>query len=205
MSDQDFVLSDEQIAEQETQAVAEGAEFRAKIVSELGLVEDDTNKEFIDKVVEREAGLRKGFGKLLGNYKKLKSTVKPPQQPQQQQQQTPPLDAEAIRKQAVDATREALDQEYLEEKQYPDEIAKEIKDYAKYKGVTARQAEKSAHIQAMIAQAATEGRIIEAAVPRSQISPSSAKPLDTAKPQFDMSTQEGRKAFQEHKKAKHGR
>ena len=203
MSDQDFVLSDEQIAEQETQAVAEGAEFRAKIVSELGLVEDDTNKGFIDKVVEREAGLRKGFGKLLGNYKKLKSTVKPPQQSQQQQPQ--PLDAETIRKQTEDTVNQQLEQRDLNEMDYPDEIKEQIKTVAKIKNVSVRQAAKDPYIQHLVSQAIAEGRVQEAAIPRTQTSTSSAKPLDTTKPEFDMSTPEGRKAFQDSKKSRHGK
>src|SRR5262245_33119797 len=96
------VLSDEALAEQEKEAVAEGAELRTKVVSELGIEDNDANKELIDKLVTRETGLRQGFGTLLGKYRTLRDKRSPAPAPQQQQpsQQGQPLNADAVRKEA---------------------------------------------------------------------------------------------------------
>lgn len=61
----EFVLSDEAIAEQEKSAQA-GDNLRASIASDLGLTDDDDHKELLDKALEREQGLRSGYGELLG-------------------------------------------------------------------------------------------------------------------------------------------
>jgi hypothetical protein len=199
MDEKDIVLSDEAIAEQEKEAEADSGKLRAKVVAELGLTEDDTNKEFIDKLVERESNLRKGFGKLLGDYKTLKTKAKPAQQSQQQQQQTPQLDAEKIREQTEATVTERLEQRDLDEMEYPDDIKAEIKKIAKAQGVSVRKAEKDPYISFLVGQAQAAGRIDEAAVPHTQRSTTTK----TEKvPTFDMATEEGRKAYDTWKASK---
>jgi Mn-containing catalase len=205
MDENQIVSPDEAKAEQEALAEAKAEEVRAKVVADLGLTDDDNNKPVIDKLVERELAHRRKLSEAIGQKIKYRDAAnkKPPQSTQTGAK---PLDEETIRKQAAEATREALDQEYLDEKQYPDEVVAEIKSYAKYRGISARQAEKAPHIKAMIDGAIAEGKIVEAALPRTQttVQARTQTKFDPTKPEFDMSTEEGRKAYHESKKARHG-
>lgn len=196
MDDKDNVLSDEQIAEQEKVAVAEGDEFRAKVVAELGLSDDDDHKELIDKVVEREAGLRKGFGNLLGKYKNLRSTAKPAPTPAAKQENNSQLDAEQIRTQTETTVKAQLEQRDLDEMEYPDEIKADIKKLAQLKGISVRKAAKDPYIQHLITEANADNRNHEATVTRT---PHATPTRTDGKPEFNMATDEGRKAFKEWK------
>ena len=189
-----IVSPDEAKAEQEALAEKKAEEIRSGIVTELGLTEDESNKEFIDKLVSREVENRKKLSEAIGQKISWRDKAKGTKPPAAPPAPPAPTDHEAIRKQAEAATRATLDQEYLDEKQYPDEVAAEIKAYAAYKGVSARQAEKAPHIQTMITAAVAEGRVTEAALPRSPRS-NPAPSSEDKMPDFDMSTEEGRKQY----------
>ena len=195
--DQENVLSDEAIAEQEKEAVAEGAEFRAKIVAGLGLTDDDANKELIDKVVARESGLRKGFGTLLVKYKTLKSTAKPnPKPPVQQPNAQQPLDAETVRKQTEATVRAELEQRDLDEMEVSDEVKAEIKKVAQIQGVSVRKATQDPYIKHLVDQDKAKQRINEAGGTRS---PNAIPVNGKGMPKFDLSTPEGRKEYKDWK------
>lgn len=204
--DEKDVLSDEAIAEQEKEAVAEGAELRSQVAAALGIADDEANKELLDKAVTRESGLRKGYGTLLGKYKGLKTKVKPaPQQAPQQQQQSQQgkaLTPEEIRQQAEATVTQQLEQRDLDEMELPDDIKSEIKSVAKIKGISVRKAAQDGYIQHLIEKAVAENRITDAALPSTRRAAPAARPGNAAAPKFDMSTEEGRKAFNEWKQSK---
>ncbi len=186
-------------AEQEALAEGKADEVRAKIVSELGLSDDDQNKTLIDGLVQRELGHKKKLSEAIGQKIKYREQLKGPKPSTPVTPATQPLDAEGIRKQAEDATIATLEQRDLDEMDYPDEIKTEIKNVAKFQGVSVRKAAKTGYIQHLISEAVKAGKIDEAAVTRT---PHSTPTAPQGKmPQFDMSTPEGRKAFDEWKKA----
>lgn len=192
------VTPDEAKAEEEALTEAKEDEVRAKVIADLGLSEDD-NSELIDKVVEREIANRKKLSEAIGQKIKYRDAATKSKPAQQEKKDTQSFDPEAIRKQAETAALATLEQRDLEEMEYPDEIKAEIKRVAQVQGVSVRKAEKDPYIQHRIAEAVADNRVNEAAVTRT---PKSTKAATDAKPDFDMSTEEGRKAFDEWKKSK---
>lgn len=205
MENEKDVLSDEEISEQEKIANEEGDTLRAKVVEELGLSDDEDNEELINKIVERESGLRQGYGKLLGKYKAVKSKPSTPKGEAPSQGVNP----DDIRKQTEALVMERLDNEYLEDLDYSDEIKDAIKAEAKRLGVSAKKAEKSEFIQFKINKEAEAQRANEAANDGSRkgirvTDPSKPIVSDPTAPitEFDLSTEEGRNEYEEAKRAR---
>ena len=196
------VLSDDALAEQEKEAVADDSALRTKIVSELGLTDDDTNKELVDKMVKREASLRGGFSKLLKSHRALK-TKSTPTPPAAKKDDTSTLTPEAIREQARAEVRGELDNEFLDQSDYSDEVKNKIKAHAKTEGISARAAAKSEYIQFLVEKDAKQKRADEAADNGTRKG-KQGKAVDTSKPldpkDYDLSTEEGRKAWTDAKK-----
>ena len=105
------------------------------------------------------------------------------------------IEPEAVRSQV----REELDNAYLEELEYPEDIKEEIKKVAKMKGVNLRDAVKDPYIAYQIDQAVQENRINEASIRsvRKTVPVETNTFLDPKK--FDFNTEEGRKAWMEAK------
>lgn len=206
MDEKDIIVTpDEAKAEQEALAEAKADEVRAKVVTDLGLTDDETNKPVIDKLVERELEHRKKLSEAIGQkikYREAAKGAKPAQQPESKE--TTSLDPEQIRKQAESVALATLDQRDLDEMDYPDEIKAEIKRIAQLQNITVRKAEKDPYIQYRIGQVQQADRVIEAGVTRMPRVTGATQTLDTKKPQFDMSTEEGRKKYKEWKKQKYG-
>lgn len=114
------------------------------------------------------------------------------------------FDPETIRKEAEAAARATLEQRDLDELEYSDEIKDNIKQIAQLKGVSVRAASKDPYIAHLIAQEEATRRMNEAADNggkkgiKSSYDPS--RPLNPA--DFDLSTEEGRKAWEEAKAAR---
>ena len=89
--------------------------------------------------------------------------------------------------------------------EYSDEIKAEIKRVAQVQGISVRKAAKDPYIQFKISEVNADNRTTEAGITRTPSSRPAAPALDTSKPQFNMATEEGRKAYQEHKKKRHGK
>jgi hypothetical protein len=197
------VLSDDALAEQEKEAVADDSALRTKIVSELGLTDDDTNKELIDKMVKREAGLRGGFGKLLKSHKALKTNKSAPIPPAPKQDEKSELTPEQIREQTRAEVRGELDNEFLEQSDFSDELKSKIKSHAKAEGISARAAAKSDYIVFLKDKEDKQKRADEAADNGTRKG-KQGKAVDTSKPldpkDYDLSTEEGRKAWTDAKK-----
>jgi hypothetical protein len=107
----------------------------------------------------------------------------------------PTIEPDAVRNQV----REELENAYLEELEYPEDIKAEIKKVAKMNGLTIRQAEKDPYIAYKIDQAVQENRINEASIRsvRKTVPKETTTFLDPKK--FDLNTEEGRKAWTEAK------
>lgn len=194
-----IVSPDEAKAEQEALVEAKADEVRAKIVTDLGLADDDDNKPVIDKLVERELSHKKKLSEAIGQKIKWRDQVKvaKPAQPVKKDEQS--FSADDIRKQAETAVEARLEQRDLDEMDYSDEIKAEIKKVAQIQGVSVRQAVKDPYIQARIDKVKAADRVTEAGTARS----SKAIPLNAkGMPKFDFSTEKGRKDYDEWKAAR---
>lgn len=115
------------------------------------------------------------------------------------------FDPEVIRNEARATIREELDSQYLADSEYPDDVKDEIKKVAKMNGTTIKQAEKDPYIQYKIQQAVQEQRFNASAVRNTRNSTPTDNADEFLDPKnFDLNTEEGRKAWKE-KKAKRGR
>lgn len=199
MDEKEFIVSpDEANAEQEALAEAKADEVRAKVVADLGLTDDDTNKPVIDKIVQRELTHKTKLSEAIGQKIKWRDAAKAPKQPTQQtqQQQQTPLDVETVRKQTETTVTAALEQRDLDEMDHSDETKAEIKKLAQLRGISVRKAEQDPYIQHRITQEKATDRVNNGAARRSS---KSLPASDTKMPQFDFSTEEGRKGWKEWK------
>jgi hypothetical protein len=199
---------EEQNAEQEMLAEAKEDEIREKIVSELGLSDD--NSDLIDKLVQRELDNRKKLSTAVRqkiDWRTKASQTNPPKQDsgktddKNQQYMTP----EEVQRAAEAATEARLEQRDLDEMDYPDEIKEEIKKFARQNNVSVRKAEQDQYIKYVIGEHQKQQRINEAADNGSRrrktgITYDTSKPLN---PQdFDFSTEEGRAEWEAAKTAR---
>lgn len=204
MEIEDIKPTDEEIQEEaEAQAEVEEDEIREKIATDLGIEDDDQNKDLLDKLVARETDHRTKLSKAVGQkikYRELAGGKKPAnQKPPKQTDQTDPVEA------ARQAAREEYDREYLEEKTYSDKVKDEIRKIAKIQNVSVRKAEQDPYIKHLIDEETRQQSVDDAAKNGRKTSKSGtvidvSKPLDVS--QFDLSTEEGRAEWEEAKKAK---
>lgn len=200
----EFVMSDDAIAEQ-TKTAEASEDLRSELVESLGLTDDEDHKEIIDKAVEREQKLRSGYGELLGKkyipLKKAYQEVLNDPRLKEQGKENKDLDSDELRKQQEQIVAERFNEEYLEDSEFSDDIKQEIREWTKYKGVSAKAATKTPHIASMIAEFEKEQRNAEAAnngtsQGGTQKVQGASMPEKFNDPKY-MATEEGRKAFDE--------
>jgi len=192
------VTAEEKQFDQEVLSETKEEEVRSSLIEKYGLNEED-NAELLDQLVADNLESRKKLSKAVQqkiNYRDKHPLLnKQPQTPEPKKEIS--FDPEEIRRQATEVVRAQFDEEYLGDKNYPDEINTEIKEWAKFKGISAKQAEKAPHIQASIQEAVKAGKIDEAAISGT---PKSV-PAKGGIPDFgDLSKPENLKKYQEWKK-----
>jgi len=198
------VTAEEKQFDQEVLSETKEEEVRSSLIEKYGLNEED-NAELLDQLVADNLESRKKLSKAVQqkiNYRDKHPLLnKQPQTPETPGTPEPKkeisFDPEEIRRQATEVVRAQFDEEYLGDKNYPDEINTEIKEWAKFKGISAKRAEKAPHIQASIQEAVKAGKIDEAAISGT---PKSV-PAKGGIPDFgDLSKPENLKKYQEWKK-----
>jgi hypothetical protein len=203
------VTPEEQKAEQEAQAEVKEDELRDKLASDFGIdPEDEEKKEFLDKLVANEKSHRE---KLSGAIKqkitwrtKFQETSKKPegQKPKdgKPDKEMPNIDELVDRK-----LNERLEARDLESLGLSDDLKAEVKDLAKLKGISVRDAAQLPYIKARKEEVEREERI-KKATPKRSNSGSYTPSYDPSKPlnpdDFDMNTEEGRKAWKEAKETR---
>lgn len=204
------ISPDEHNAEQEALVEAQSDEVRRTIVADLGLSEED-NKELVDKLVNREIDYRKKLSTAVRQKIDWRTKAQGANQEQKPATVTTTkkadFDPEQIRQETAATVRQELEQRDLDEMTHPDSIKEEIKKLAKAQGISVRVAEKDSYIQFKLEEYKKEERANEAAnngSPKGKtgILVDTSKPLDAK--DFDFSTEEGRKAWQDAKKARRG-
>jgi hypothetical protein len=107
------------------------------------------------------------------------------------------LQDEDFQKKVGDTVIATLEKRDLDSLDYPEEIKKEISDYAKFKGISVKQASKATHIVPLIEQYEKAKATDEATISRTNKTGGTTKYSPDEPPDVDMSTPEGKKAYEE--------
>jgi hypothetical protein len=199
------VSPDELKADEEATKEVKEDELRDKLAEEFGLNPDD-DVDLLEKLVSRE---KSHHEKLTGAIKqkinwreKAKVTSKNSDNGEDNKSNKETPDVGDLVKSTLN---EILEERDLESLGLSDELKAEIKDLAKLKGISVREAANLPYIQSRKEEAEREERIKNATPKRSgkagyvsNIDPS--KPLNPA--DFALDTEEGRKAWNEARAAR---
>lgn len=191
--------TEEQIAEDEKIEELSDDDLRDQIIEEYGL---DPEDEMVGKLLEKEQSHRKKLSEAIGQKIKYRSQLnerKPEEQPSQKKdepkaQETPDV-SELVNKQV----QAALDEQFLEQSDYSDDLKGEIRKIAAVQGISMRKAANDQYISWKKEQYDTEQRVDEATITRKpKGAPRKFDPSNP--PKVDMSTEEGRKQWEEWKR-----
>jgi len=200
MDIEDIKVSDEEIQEEtEAQEAIEEGKIREAVVADLGIEDNDDNKDLIDKLVARETSHRTKLSKAVGQkikYRELAGGKKPA--PANQSKKTETVDP-------VKLVEEKFMQRDLDEMDHSDKVKDQIKRIAQLNDISIRKAEQDPYIQHLIAEEVRQKSVNDAAKNGKKNSKTGtvidvSKPLDVS--QFDLSTPEGRAEWEDAKKAK---
>lgn len=200
MDIEDIKVSDEEIQEEtEAQKQLEEDEIREAVVADLGIEDNDENKDLIDKLVARETGHRTKLSKAVGQkikYREQLGGKKPA--PGDKSKKTEQVDPAKL-------VEEKFMQRDLDEMDHSDKVKDQIKKIAQLNDISIRKAEQDPYIQHMIAEEARQKSVNDAAKNGKKNSKTGtvidvSKPLDVS--QFDLSTPEGRAEWEDAKRAK---
>lgn len=202
----DLELSPEELkAEEEATKEVKEDELRSKLAEDFGL-DPEKDTDLLNKLVDRE---KSHHEKLTGAIKqkinwreKAKGTSKNSENGEDKKSNKETPDVGELVESKLKEILEARD---LESLSLTDDLKAEIKDLAKLKGISVREAAELPYIRSRKEEAEREERIKNATPKRSgqgsyvfNIDPS--KPLNPA--DFDLNTEEGRKAWNEARAAK---
>jgi hypothetical protein len=165
-------------------------------VAETSTGEEITNETETSDNASKDAELARNYKARAEKAEKELKALRD----RQGQQSNKPYDPDALVKRAEAAAEAKLEQRDLDEMEYPDDIKADIKKLAQLQGVSVRRAAKDPYIQHRIEQAKATERVSEATVTRT--SNAASVRTEGQAPKFDMSTDEGRKAFKEWKQSR---
>jgi hypothetical protein len=198
------ITPEEQKAEQEFQKEVSEDEIRSKIAEELG-IDPEEQSELFEKLVEREKAHREKLSgaikqKISWRAKALKASEKPKENPEEGKTQIPDIESLIEKK-----LQERLEARELEQLDLPDELKAEVKDLARLKGISVREAAQLPYIRIRKEEIERE-ELIKKATPKRSNKGSYSLEIDPSKPlnpeDFDFSTEEGVKAWREAKAAR---
>lgn len=201
------ITPEEQIAEQEAQKEVVEDELREKLAEDLG-INPDEQSDLLDKLVEREKTNREKLSgaikqKINWREKFQKTSEKPKDKPKEgndPNKETPDVDELVDRKLA-----ERLEARDLESLSLPEDLRAEVKDLAKLKGISVREAANLPYIKLRKEEIEQEERI-KNATPKRSNKGAYTQDIDPSKPlnpeDFDFNTEEGRKAWKDAKAAR---
>ena len=180
-----------------SQVVIKEEDVRTKIVEELGF-DPEIDKERIDKLVAKEMDSKKKLSDAIGQKIKhrteaeeLRAKLPPP--PPEKKEET--QDVSKI-------VAEELQKRDLSDLDAPDAVKKEVADWAKFKGISVKEAAKAPHIVSAIDAYEKQQKVDEATTTRTNRSGGSSKNYSLeSPPDVDMSTPEGRKEWDAYKAA----
>lgn len=204
----DGVSEEEKKLEEETQREVKDDELKETLAKEFEL-DPELDEEFLNKLVEREKAHRERLSgaikqKINWREKALKASGEPKDIPGKGE--GPDEDGKPEIDKLIDQKlAERLEERELEALRLPDELKEEVKELAKLKGISVREAAKLPYILSRKEEVEEEERIKKATPKRTNkgsytLSYDPAKPLNPA--DFDFDSEEGIKAWQEARKAR---
>lgn len=196
------VSPEEAKLEQDALVEAKVEEIRASVITEFGF-DEEADKDRIDKLVNKEIDNRKKLSSAIGQKIKYRTEAQELGKkvvPAAQENKT--VVPEELVRSTVDARlTETLEKRDLDAMPYPEEIKKEIQRIAKITGVSVKQAERDPYIVATkIAPWEKESGQEAAAISRTNRGGTSKTFSIDEIPEFDMTTPEGRKGWDDWKK-----
>jgi len=195
MDEKDLTPTPEEATlEKEALEEVQDEELREKLAADLGIESDNP---LLDTLVEREKESRSKLSKAIGQKIKFREAakgVKPPQE--KPKPDAAPKTAEEI----AETVRQQFEQRDLDELDFPDELKKEIATVAKLKGISIRQAVKDPYIDYKVKAYETEQKSDDATITRKEKGGGKVQFDRSKPPKVDMSTEEGRKTWDEYTK-----
>lgn len=202
----DIVVSpDELKADEEIQKGVSEDELKGKVAEEFGL-NPETDSEMIDKLVAKE----KSNHEKLSNAIKQKITWREKAQtafkkPENGKGNDPNKETPDVGELVDSKLKEILEARDLESLELSDDLKAETKLMAQLKGISVREAAKLPYILSRKEEAEREERI-KNATPKRSGSGGYVSNIDPSKPlnpeDFDLSTEEGRKSWNEARAAR---
>ena len=202
------VSPEEQKAEEEAQQEVKDDELKETLAKEFEL-DPELDEEFLSKLIEREKSHRERLSgaikqKINWREKFQKTSGEPKDTPGKGDK--PDKSGEADIDKLVDQKlEERFEARELETLELTDELKVEVKELAKLKGISVREAAKLPYILSRKEEVEQEERI-KKATPKRTKKGSYASSYDSAKPlnpeDFDFDSEEGVKAWQEAKRAR---
>jgi len=177
-------------------------EVRENIINEYGFNEyDDTDT--IDKLVAREMDNSKKLSDAIGQKIKQRDKVK--ELEEKLGDKEPPVKGEIkidddFDKKLDEKLTERLEKKVIDELDYSDELKTEIKDLAKLKKVSIKQVLKDPYIVSRVEDYEVENKTDDASISRKNNSKGKQTFSIDTPPEVDMSTEEGRKTWDDYKK-----
>lgn len=198
-------VSDEEIQEEtEAQAEVKEDEVRAKVITDLGIEDNDANKDIIEKATKREVAHHTKLSKAIGQKISLREKLN---EGKPDDKKTPSKKTDEETQSPADAAKlveEKFMQRDLDEMDHSDKVKDEIKKIAERQDISIRKAEKDPYIQNMIEGETRQKKVDDAAKngsgkERTGVTVDTSTTLNPA--DYDMSTEEGRKEWKDAKAA----
>lgn len=192
-------LQEEEVALKESKV----EEIRASVIAKYELDETE-DSELIDKLSKDILAQQKSFGKVVSQKRNWREKVLNPKK-EEDKKDNKNLTAEEIKKQAEDAVEERFMQRDLDDVDASEELKEEVKKLAKMKSLSIRQAFKDPYIIFLSEKEAQAKKLDKSSISIKKNGKPTIIDSDTKldPEEFDMKTPEGRKAWDEAKKAKH--
>lgn len=178
-------------------------EIRSSVLEKYGLAED-TDSELIDKLTKDIISQQKSFGKVVSQKRSWRDKALNPTKKEETKVIDKNLNVEDILKQADAKAEEKFMNRDLEDLEASDTLKEEVKKLAKMKDLSIRQAFKDPYIVYLKSQEDAEKKLDKATIKTVKNGKTVAIDSDTKLDpnDFDMSTKEGRDAWDAAKAAK---
>ena len=186
-------ISEEDLTDEENIRETEEDEIRGQIIEKYGLDELE-NIDLIDQLVEDDKEYRKKLSTAIKQKRKWREEA---------QKKVPPKEEKGEEKSPSDIERiidERFDQRELEASDLGDELKKEAQVYAKARGIRIKEALGSDYIGFLKEKEEQKKKEEEASTSFKRKSQAGRNFSKMSAEDFDVSTEEGQKEFEEYKK-----
>jgi len=186
-------ISQEDLADEEEIKETEEDEVRQQIIEKYGLDEIE-QPDLIDQLVEEHMEIKKKLGTAIKQKRKWREEAqKKVSSKEEKSEEKSPSDIERL----ID---ERFDQRELDISDLSDELKKEVQAYAKVQGIRIKDALNSEYIGFLKGKEEQEKKEEEASTSFKRKSQAGRDYSKMSPKDFDLTTEEGQKGFEEYKK-----